>query len=77
MSEGRMGDNALLIAAGSDMVAATSESEVIVVPASGETYSPEHVYDVADSPVWAHPALVDEGLLIKDKTALTLWGLKP
>ncbi|MCB9385326.1 MAG: PQQ-like beta-propeller repeat protein [Bryobacterales bacterium] len=76
MSEGRMGDNALLIAAGDRIVAATSEGEVIVAPSGGAAYAPEHVYKVAESPVWAHPALVDEGLLIKDQTALTLWRMR-
>ena len=76
MSEGRMGSNALLMAAGARLVAATSEAELIVAPAAGDQYAPERIYSVADSPVWAHPALLGDRLLIKDKTALTLWRIE-
>ena len=48
----------------------------MVVPAAGDKYAPERTYTVADSPVWAHPALVGNRLLIKDKTALTLWRIE-
>jgi hypothetical protein len=30
---------------------------------------------VANSPTWAHPVLVDHGILIKDATTLALWEL--
>ena len=75
-SEGRLGDNALLMAAGGRLIASTSEGELIVAPAAGDRYAPERIYTVADSPVWAHPALLGDRLLIKDKTALTLWRVE-
>ena len=34
-------------------------------------------YEVADSTVWAHPALVQQGLLVKDKAHLALWSIVP
>ena len=76
MSEGRLGDNALLIAADGKLVAATTEGEFIVAPASGDRYAPERTYTVAESPVWAHPALLGDRLLVKDKTMLTLWRIQ-
>ena len=76
MSEGRLGANALLMAAGERLIAATTEGELIVAPAAGDAYAPERIYDVADSPVWAHPALLGDRLLIKDKTKLTLWRIE-
>ena len=76
MSEGRLGSNALLMAAGERLIASTSEAELIVAPAAGDKYAPERIYTVADSPVWAHPALLGGRLLIKDKTKLTLWRVE-
>ena len=73
MSEGRMGSNALLIAANGKLVAATSEAELIVAPAAGDAYRPERIYKVAESNVWAHPAIQSDKILIKDRTKLSLW----
>jgi len=33
-------------------------------------------YHVAEKPTWAHPAIVGRNILIKDETALALWGLE-
>ena len=76
MSEGRLGSNALLIAAGGRLLASTSEGELIVARASGDKYSPERIYTVAESNVWAHPALLGDRLLIKDRSSLTLWRIR-
>lgn len=76
MSQGRLGSNALLMAANGRLIASTSEAELIVAPAAGDKYAPEGIYSVADSPVWAHPALLGDRLLIKDKTTLALWRIE-
>jgi outer membrane protein assembly factor BamB len=76
MSGGRLGSNALVMAAGDRLVASTSEAELIVVPAAGAEYKPERIYKVADSNVWAHPAISGDRLLIKDLEGLTLWRLR-
>lgn len=73
-SEGKEGDNAALVVAGNRILALTSDARLIIFRTDTENYSPEKTYEVANSPTWAHPALIDGSrLVIKDKTQLTLY----
>jgi outer membrane protein assembly factor BamB len=71
---GDLGDNAALVAAGDVVVALTSGADLIVMKADAPAYSEIVRYKVADTQTWAHPVITDRGVLIKDKTQLTLWG---
>ena len=73
---GRRGDNALLALSGDQLFALATDGALSVVRASGETFTPLAHYALADSPTWAHPALVDGHILIKDAEHLSLWSLK-
>lgn len=70
LSEGRQGDNASLVAAGGAMLALTTEGELIVFEAGGDTFKALRRYTVADTPTWAHLALVEDGVLVKDERSL-------
>lgn len=72
-SDGRMGDNAALLAAGQTILALTTQRRLLVFQATAQTFAPLAEYQVADEPTWAHPALVGNRLLIKDKTTLACW----
>jgi len=50
----------------------TNEAELLVARASGERFDLIKRYAVADSPTWAHPVLVNRGVLIKDEKTLAL-----
>jgi outer membrane protein assembly factor BamB len=54
--EGRQGDNAALIGAGSALLALTTDAGLIVARAGRTAFEPLRKYPVADSPTWAHPA---------------------
>jgi outer membrane protein assembly factor BamB len=71
LSEGRQGDNASLVAAGGVMLALTTESELIVFEAGGDAFKALRRYTVADTPAWAHLAVLDDGVLVKDERSLT------
>jgi outer membrane protein assembly factor BamB len=72
-SEGRLGDNAAILAWGPMALALTTNSELMVFkPATGR-FEPVARYRVADKPTWAHPAPVAGGILIKDALSLALW----
>jgi len=73
-SEGRQADNAAIIDGGSVLVFLTNDAELIVARKSGKAFEPLRKYSVADSPTWAHPVILNSGILIKDATTLALWG---
>ncbi|MGH9868971.1 MAG: PQQ-binding-like beta-propeller repeat protein [Candidatus Polarisedimenticolia bacterium] len=68
-----LGDYAALVAAGPVVMALTEGAELIVMSSSTPAYSELARYKVADSPTWAHPVPTTDGVLIKDRTNLTLW----
>lgn len=69
-----LGDNAALVAAGKAVLALTDGADLIVMQADAPAFTQLARYKVADSPTWAHPVLTGGGLLVKDKTGLTLWN---
>jgi outer membrane protein assembly factor BamB len=74
-SAGRQGDNAAVVATGAEVFLLTNEAELTVARASGKAFEPLRKYSVADSPTWAHPVILNAGILIKDATTLALWAL--
>lgn len=73
-SEGRQADNAAIVDAGSVLFFLTNNAELIVARKSAKGFEPLRKYSVADSPTWAHPVILNSGVLIKDATTLALWG---
>src|ERR1700691_1055326 len=72
-SDGRQGDNAALVAAGSVWLILTPDANLIVARQSSKAFEPLRKYSVADSPTWAHPVVLGHGILVKDATNLALW----
>ena len=72
-SEGRLGDNAAVVAAGSVWLILTPDGTLTVARQSDKAFEPLRKYTVADSATWAHPVVVGHGILIKDATNLALW----
>jgi outer membrane protein assembly factor BamB len=73
-SEGRQADNAAIVDGGSVLFFLTNDAELIVARKSGKGFELLRKYSVADSPTWAHPVILNSGILIKDTTTLALWG---
>jgi outer membrane protein assembly factor BamB len=73
-SEGRRADNAAMIARGSTVFALTTDSELLVFDATPAGLKPVAKYNVADTPTWAHPAILGNRVLIKDAKSLALWS---
>jgi len=70
LSEGRLGDNAALVAGGGMVFALTTEADLFVLPQKGDAFAPSRRYRVASSPTWAHPVVTGEGVLVKDRDSL-------
>ena len=71
--EGRLGENASLTDIGPALIVVTDGGELTVQQKTGAALQEVFKYKVADSPVWASPALTRDAILIKDKTSLTLY----
>lgn len=69
-SEGRDATSASLIQADNGIVATTVEGELVVLRKDKEKYSMAKKYKVANSAVWAHTALADGEIFIKDENHL-------
>jgi outer membrane protein assembly factor BamB len=75
-SEGRQAENAAIIDGGSVLFFLTNDAELLVARKSGKGFELLRKYSVADSPTWAHPVILNNGILIKDATTLALWGIE-
>ena len=73
--EGRFGDNASVWDSGDYVLALNTGADLHVYRKAGDKLESVAQYTVADSPVWASPALSGNQILVKDENALTLWTL--
>ena len=73
-TKGREAENAALVTAGQLVMAVTTEGELIVARNSAKEFDVVKRYTVAESPVWAHPAPIGTGVVIKDEETLAYWA---
>ncbi len=74
-SDGRQGENAALVRAGSVVLALTTNAQLVVFRADAERFEPVARYKVAGGQTWAHPVVVGNRILIKDNTTLAAWAI--
>jgi outer membrane protein assembly factor BamB len=72
-TKGREAENAAFLTAGSLVMAMTTEGELVVFRSNAKAFEPVKRYTLAESPVWAHPALVGSGIIVKDLDTLAYW----
>jgi outer membrane protein assembly factor BamB len=72
--EPRQGDNAALVLAGDHLLVLTTDAQLAVSRITPKGIEPVRRYTAADSPTWAHPLLLPDGLVIKDAAHLTFWA---
>lgn len=70
----RQGENAALIVLGDKLLVLTTDGRLNVANFGHEGVETVAEYKVAESPTWAHPAVVEGGILIKDFGSLALWS---
>ena len=73
-TRGREAENAALVTAGGVVMATTTEGELVVLRANPKQFDLVKRYTLADSPVWAHPAVLANGVVIKDAESLARWA---
>jgi hypothetical protein len=65
-----MGENAAILNAGDLFLVLTDEAKLFVLKSNAPSFTPVKEYQVASSPTWAHPVLLGNRILVKDKTTL-------
>ncbi len=73
-SKGRTGDNVAFLSSPGHVFALIDDGTFQVLAANNEAHRVVASYEVASSPTWAPPVLLEKGLLIKDKESLTYWS---
>jgi outer membrane protein assembly factor BamB len=74
VSDPRQGDNAAILQLGGRLLLLKDDAELIVAQVSAKGFEPLRRYTVADSPTWAHPLALENGIVIKDADSLTFWS---
>jgi outer membrane protein assembly factor BamB len=74
-SEGRFATNVSLLSAGPDLVALTTDGELIVLRRNAAKYDEIRRYELSSSPVWAHPVLLRDAIVVRDVDSVAVWSL--
>jgi outer membrane protein assembly factor BamB len=72
-TRGREAENAALVVAGDLLLATTTEGELVIARTNPKMFELVKRYTVAESPIWAHPAVTASGVVIKDQESLAYW----
>jgi outer membrane protein assembly factor BamB len=75
-SNGREGDNAAILTAGSVLFLLDDGADLTIANADAKKYEVLKKYTVAQSATWAHPAVIGKQILIKDYASLALWSIE-
>jgi outer membrane protein assembly factor BamB len=71
----RDGDNAALLASPTTLFALTPDGRLLIAKPTTKALNEIRRYEVADSPTWAHPVVLPDGILIKDLKSLARWSV--
>jgi len=71
----RAGDNAAVLASKSTLVALNNEGQLTIARVDAKSFEVIRQYTVAESPTWAHPLVMSDGVVIKDLKTLARWGV--
>ncbi len=73
-TQGREGDNASMMRGGPWLLASTTEGSLVVMRANPQRYEEVRRYQVAESAVWAHPAITSGAIVVKDVDKVICWS---
>lgn len=73
---GRTGENVAFLAIPGHVVALVNDGELKIIAAGGDRFETVASYRVGETSTWAHPVLLDDGVLVKDGQTLVRWSLR-
>jgi outer membrane protein assembly factor BamB len=76
LGEGRAAENAAILAGGGALFLLDTEGTLSVAAADAAAFRPLRRWKVAASATWAHPVVLDTGVLVKDVDTLALLRLQ-
>jgi outer membrane protein assembly factor BamB len=73
-TQGREGEHASLLGNRSWLLASTTEGQLVVARADPRKYEEVRRYQIAQSALWAHPAISGTSIIVKDAGKLICWS---
>lgn len=73
-TKGREGDNASMMGSRSLLLASTTDGSFVVARANPQKYDEVRRYQVAESAMWAHPAITGGSIIVKDVDKVICWS---
>ena len=73
-TQGREGENASMMGSRSWLLASTTDGNLVVARANPQKYEEVRRYQIAQSAVWAHPAITGSSIIVKDVDKVICWG---
>ena len=73
-TQGREGEHASILGSPSWLLASTTEGTLIVARANPQKYEEVRRYQIAQSALWAHPAITSTSIIVKDADKVICWS---
>jgi outer membrane protein assembly factor BamB len=71
---GREGEHASMLGSRAWLLAATTDGNLIVARANPRKYEEVRRYQIAESALWAHPAITGRSIIVKDVDKMICWS---
>ena len=73
-TQGREGENASMLGSPSWLLASTTDGNLVVARANPQKYEEMRRYQIAQSALWAHPAITGSSIIVKDVDKVICWS---
>jgi outer membrane protein assembly factor BamB len=73
-TKGREGENASMLGNRTWLLASTTDGDLVVARANPQKYEEERRYQIAQSALWAHPAITASSIVVKDVDKVICWS---
>ena len=73
-TQGREGENASMSGSRSWLLASTTDGNLVVARANPQKYEEVRRYQLAQSALWAHPAITGNSIIVKDVDKVICWS---
>jgi outer membrane protein assembly factor BamB len=73
-TQGREGENASMLGSRSWLLASTTDGNLVVARANPQKYEEVRRYQIAQSALWAHPAVTGSSIIVKDVDKVICWS---